>query len=114
MNVKTIVIGLARGTGVEVSPDGKTALYAEENSGEVRSVNLDTGAVAGILSGLDRPCGVVGDWDAMQGFVSERSGEILRATPDGASEVLCVIGGSPGQLSLIKKEATLRMGRCMV
>jgi DNA-binding beta-propeller fold protein YncE len=108
MHINDVVLGLAAGVGIDLSPDGKTAYYVEWSIGELSKVEVGTGAVTTIVPGsghpnpLDLPEDVEVDWDAGQLFVSERTGAVIQIWPGERSQVLVKPGGAPHQLALVK------------
>jgi DNA-binding beta-propeller fold protein YncE len=81
VQITDVVPGLAAGVGIELSPDGKTAYYVEWSIGELSKVQVATGSVTTVLTGLAYPQDVEVDWDAKQVFVSQRTGEVVRVWP---------------------------------
>ena len=43
MQINNVVLGLAAGVGVDLSPDGKIAYYVEWSIGELSKVEVKTG-----------------------------------------------------------------------
>jgi DNA-binding beta-propeller fold protein YncE len=103
MQINDVVLGLAAGVGVELSPDGKTAYYVEWSIGDLCKVEVATGLVTTVLTGLSLPEDVEVDWASQQIFVSERSGDVVQVFPGEKSQTIAKPGGSPQQLALVKK-----------
>jgi sugar lactone lactonase YvrE len=102
MLIADIVQGLAAGVGLDLSPDGKTIYYVEWSLGELSKVDVDTGEVTTLLTGLSYPQDVEVDWDTGRIYVSERTGTIRRVWPGEGSQVIATPGGGPHQLALVK------------
>jgi sugar lactone lactonase YvrE len=102
MQITDVVLGLAAGVGIDLSPDGKTAYYVEWSIGELSRVDVKTGMVTTALTGLDLPEDVEVDWDTGDIFVSQRSGEIVQAAGEKSRPIVNP-GGAPHQLALMKK-----------
>ncbi len=100
MQINDVVIGLAAGVGVDLSPDGDTAYYVEWSVGELSRVDVNTGMVQTVKAGLNRPEDVEVDWDSGEIFVSERTGAVVRIGDRRRSGVLVEPGGAPHQLDL--------------
>jgi sugar lactone lactonase YvrE len=81
MAISDIVLGLAAGVGVRLSPDGKTAYYVEWSIGRLCKVEVQTGMVKTVMTGLSFPEDVLVDWDTNEIFVSERTGSVLQILP---------------------------------
>lgn len=104
MNIGDIVNGLAAGVGIDLSPDGKTAYYVEWSVGQLCAVEVDTGRLAKVLSGLSYPEDVLVDWDTGDIFISERTGEITKTNiTEGGETTVVNPGGAPHQLVLVKE-----------
>jgi len=102
VQINDVVLGLAAGVGIDLSPDGKTAFYVEWSIGELSKVELKTGKVSTALTGLTYPQDVEVDWATGEIFVSQRTGEVLRVSPGEKSQVVARPGGAPHQLALVK------------
>jgi hypothetical protein len=102
MQITDVVLGLAAGVGIDLSPDGKTAYYVEWSLGELSKVETSSRAVETILAGLTFPQDVEVDWDANQIFVSERMGPISQVFPHEGKKKIVDPGGAPHQLALRK------------
>ena len=102
MQITDVVLGLAAGVGIDLSPDGKTAYYVEWSLGELSKVETSSGAVETTLTGLTFPQDVEVDWDANQIFVSERTGPISQVFPHEGKKKIVDPGGAPHQLALRK------------
>jgi hypothetical protein len=102
MQVTGVVAGLAAGVGIDLEPGGKTAYYVEWSIGELSSVDVTTGAVSTVLTGLDFPQDVEVDWDVAQIFVSERTGAVSEVFPHEGTKEIARPGGAPHQLALRK------------
>src|SRR5690242_11458366 len=100
MQITDVVLGLAAGVGIDLSPDRKTVYYVEWSLGELSKVDTSSGAVETTLSGLTFPQDVEVDWDANQIFVSERSGPISHVFPHEGKKEIVNPGGAPQQLAL--------------
>jgi hypothetical protein len=74
MQITDVVLGLAAGVGIDLSPDGNAAYYVEWSIGELSRVETTNGAVETTLTGLTFPQDVEVDWDTRDIFVSERTG----------------------------------------
>lgn len=105
MQIKDVVLGLAAGVGIDLSPDGKKAYYVEWSIGELSRVEVDTGVVMRIAAGLSYPEDVEVDWQAQEIFVSERTGAVVRIWPGEKRSTIARPGGAPQQLALVKKGA---------
>ncbi|MEK7408690.1 MAG: YncE family protein [Acidobacteriota bacterium] len=103
MQIKDVVVGLAAGVGVDLSPDGKTAYYVEWSIGVLSKVDVGTGMVTTVQTGLAYPEDVEVDWGTGEIFVSERTGAVVRIWPGEKTEVIAEPGGAPQQLALVKK-----------
>lgn len=103
MNIGDIVKGLAAGVGIDLSPDGRIALYVEWSVGELCRVETGSGKITRVLSGLKYPEDVVVDWKRNDIFVSERTGEITRISQNQQPKVIRNPGGAPHQLALVKE-----------
>lgn len=102
MQITDVVLGLAAGVGIDLSPDGKTAYYVEWSIGELSKVDVGTGMVTTVLTGLNLPEDVEVDWDTGDIFVSQRSGEVVQVTGEKSGPIVRP-GGAPHQLALVKK-----------
>jgi hypothetical protein len=100
MQINDVVLGLAAGVGIELSPDGKTAYYVEWSVGYLSKVDVATGNVTTIKTGLSFPQDVEADWKANEFFVSERTGAILCVLPSGKTTTVATVKGAPQQLDL--------------
>ncbi|MGB2983734.1 MAG: hypothetical protein WBC63_07745 [Candidatus Bipolaricaulia bacterium] len=103
MQIGDIVLGLATGVGIDLSPDGTTAYYVEWSVGELCRVDTETGNVTTVQTELQHPEDVALDWDTGEIFVSERQGTIRRIRPGETAETLVKVGGAPQQLVLVKE-----------
>lgn len=103
MKIGDIVKGLNAGVGIDLSLDEKTAYYVEWSIGELCKVEVNTGKVTRVISGLKYPEDVEVDWATGDIFVSQRTGEIIRITKDKTSEDIYIPGGAPQQLALVKE-----------
>jgi DNA-binding beta-propeller fold protein YncE len=103
VQVTDVVLGLAAGVGIDLEPGGKTAYYVEWSIGELSKVEIATGAISSVLTGLAFPQDVEVDWDSGQIFVSERTGSISTVFPNEGKKVIATPGGAPHQLDLKKK-----------
>lgn len=103
MQINDVVLGLAAGVGVDLSPDGKIAYYVEWSIGELSKVEVNTGMVTTVMTGLSYPEDVEVDWQTNEIFVSERTGAVIRVWPDKGSETIVKPGGAPHQLDLKRK-----------
>lgn len=83
MQIDDVILGLAAGVGVRLSPDGKTAYYVEWSIGTVSKVEVATGTVTTIMAGLQFPQDVLVDWDGFDGHVrtgiADRTSDFDRA-----------------------------------
>lgn len=103
MQIKDVVLGLAAGVGVDLSPDGKTAYYVEWSAGELSKVDVRTGMVTSVRTGLSYPEDVEVDWATKELFVSERTGAVVKIGPGNRPAVIAEPGGAPQQLALVEK-----------
>ena len=105
MPIGDIVLGLHAGVGIDLSPDGKTAYYVEWSLGELGKVDVGTGNVTTVLTGLSLPQDVEVDWDTGEIFVSVLS-FILLACLAGAAALLtpCVFPMIPITVSFFTKQ----------
>lgn len=101
MKITDIVGGLAAGVGIDLSPDEKTAYYVEWSIGELSKVEIQTGKVSLVQSGLQFPEDVEVDWKTQEIFVSERTGEIIQVYPGKRTKKIATPGGAPSQLALV-------------
>ncbi len=97
------MLGLAAGVGVDLSPDGKIAYYVEWSIGELSKVEVKTGMVTTVKTGLSYPEDVEVDWQTKDIFVSERTGALIRIWSGEKSETIVKPGGAPQQLDLKRK-----------
>jgi DNA-binding beta-propeller fold protein YncE len=102
MQINDVVLGLAAGVGVDLSPDGKIAYYVEWSIGELSKVEVKTGKVTTVKTGLSYPEDVEVDWKTGEIFVSERTGAVIRVGPGEKTETIVKPGGAPQQLDLKK------------
>jgi hypothetical protein len=102
MPITDVVLGLAAGVGIDLAPDGKTAYYVEWSIGELSQVEISSGKVFTVRTGLSLPQDVEVDWDTNEIFISERTGDIKKLGAEGQPEVIVKSLGAPHQLSLIK------------
>jgi len=102
VQINDVVLGLAAGVGIDLSPDGKTAYYVEWSIGELSKVEVATGMVTTVKTGLAYPEDVEVDWATGQIFVSERTGAVVRIVPGKDSQKIVQPGGAPQQLDLKK------------
>ena len=103
MQISDVVLGLAAGVGVDLSPDGKTAYYVEWSIGELSKVEVKTGMVTTVKTGLSYPQDVEVDWQTGEIFISERTGKVIHIVGGEKSGTLVTPGGAPHQLDLKKK-----------
>ena len=103
MKITDIVLGLAAGVGVRLSPDGKTAYYVEWSLGRVCRVEVKTGMVTNVMTGLTLPEDVLVDWDTNEIFVSERTGSIVQVLEKEGKRNIADPGSAPHQLALVKQ-----------
>jgi DNA-binding beta-propeller fold protein YncE len=75
----------------------------EWSVGELSKVEVATGMVTTVKSGLRFPEDVEVDWQTKEVFASERAGTILRILPGEKSETIAEAGGAPQQLDLKRK-----------
>ena len=106
MQINDVVLGLAAGVGVDLSPDGKTAYYVEWSIAELCKVEVATGKVTTVMTGLHYPEDVEVDWQTNQIFVSERTGAVLRVWPGEKTQTIAKPGGAPQQLDLKRRGST--------
>jgi len=88
MQINNVVLGLAAGVGVDLSPDGKIAYYVEWSIGELCKVEVATGKVTTVMTGLHYPEDVEVDWQTKDIFVSERTGALIRIWSGEKSETI--------------------------
>ena len=62
--------GIAGGAGIALSPDGKTIYYVERAVGELAKLNLQTGVVSTVRSGINSPNDVAAYWTTGDAFLS--------------------------------------------
>ena len=103
MLINDVVLGLAAGVGIDLSPDGKTAYYVEWSAGELSKVEVDTGMVTSIKMGLAFPEAGEVDWATGEIFISERTGAVVRIVAGDKSDIIAAPGGAPQQLALVQK-----------
>lgn len=103
MQITDVVLGLAAGVGIDLSPDGKTAYYVEWSIGELSKVDVATGNVTMVLKGLAFPEDVEVDWDTGDIYVSERTGAVVQVFPNEGKSQVTTPGGAPHQLGLVKE-----------
>jgi hypothetical protein len=103
MQINDVVLGLAAGVGVDLSPDGKTAYYVEWSIGQLCKVDVLTGMVTTVMAGLTYPQDVEVDWVTGDIFVSERTGAVVQVSPQERAVPLVKPGGAPHQLALVKE-----------
>jgi DNA-binding beta-propeller fold protein YncE len=103
VQVTDVVLGLAAGVGIELEPGGKSAYYVEWSIGELSKLDVATGVVSSVLTGLAFPQDVEVDWDSGQIFVSERTGAVGTVFPNEGMKTIGAPGGAPQQLDLKKK-----------
>lgn len=102
MQINDVVLGLAAGVGIDLSPDGKTAYYVEWALGELSKVDTATGMVTSIRKGLALPQDVEVDWATGDIYISERTGAIIKIVANEKVEEITKPGGAPHQLDLKK------------
>jgi DNA-binding beta-propeller fold protein YncE len=100
--ISDVVLGLAAGVGVRLSPDGTTAYYVEWSIGRLSRAEVATGLVTTVQERLTFPQDVLVDWDTGEIFVSQRTGAILHVIPGQDARVVAEPGGAPHQLALAK------------
>lgn len=105
MLINDVVLGIAAGVGVRLSPDGKTAYYVEWSTGTVSKVEVATAMVTTIMTGLQFPQDVLVDWDDGSMFVSERTGAITQIFGGRERREVAKPGHAPHQLALYKNPA---------
>ena len=103
MQITDVVLGLAAGVGIDLSSDGKTAYYVEWSIGELAKVEVATGLVKTVKTGLTYPQDVEVDWATGEIFVSERTGAVVQAGPGERTAKIVEPGGAPHQLALVKE-----------
>ncbi len=103
MQINDIVLGLAAGVGVRLSPDGKTAYYVEWSIGRLCKVEVQTGMVTTVMAGLEYPEDVLVDWDTNEIFISERTGSIVQIFGKEGKRDIAEPGYAPHQLALVKQ-----------
>ncbi|RPJ56474.1 MAG: YncE family protein [Acidobacteria bacterium] len=103
MQISDIVLGLAAGVGVRLSPDGKTAYYVEWSIGTLCKVEVQTGMVTTVMTGLEYPEDVLVDWDTNEIFVSERTGSVVQVFEREGKRDIAEPGYAPHQLALVKQ-----------
>jgi hypothetical protein len=102
MQITDIVLGLAAGVGVRLSPDGKIAYYVEWSIGRLCRVDVQTGMVTTVMTGLEFPEDVLVDWDTNEIFISERTGSIVQIFGKEGKRDVAEPGYAPHQLALVK------------
>lgn len=100
--ITDVVLGLAAGVGIDLSPDGKRAYFVEWSIGELSLVEVASGLVSTIRTGLSFPQDVEVDWDTGAIYISERTGNIIQIGAEGQPRVIASPGGAPHQLALVK------------
>jgi YVTN family beta-propeller protein len=98
--ITDIVGGLGAGVGVDLAPDGTIAYVVEWSNGELIRVDIRTGEVETVLTGLSFPQDVIRHWDTGRMFVSERTGTIRQVFGPNESTTIDRSGGAPHQLAL--------------
>ena len=109
MHINDVVLGLGAGVGIDLSPDGKTAYFVEWSNGALSKVQVETGMVTSVRSGLSYPEDVEVDWHSGEVFVSERTGSVIRVGPGKESKTVAEPGGAPQQLDLKKGHGGRRL-----
>src|SRR4029453_5528651 len=99
MKITDIVLGLAAGVGARLSPDGKTAYYVEWSIGRLCKVEVQTGMVTTVMTGLEFPEDVLVDWSAGDIFISERTGSIVQVFGKDGKRDVSEPGYAPHQLA---------------
>src|SRR4029079_8594422 len=105
MVISEVVPGLAAGVGVRLSPDGKTAYYVEWSIGRLCRVEVQTGTVTTVMTGLEYPEDVVVDWTTNEIFVAERTGSIVKVFGLKGKRDVAEPGYAPHQLALVQQGA---------
>lgn len=103
MKITDIVPGLAAGVGVRLSPNGKTGYYVEWSIGRLCKVEVQTGVVTTVMTGLQYPEDVLVDWDTNDIFISERTGSIVQIFGKEGKRDVAEPGYAPHQLALVKQ-----------
>jgi DNA-binding beta-propeller fold protein YncE len=103
MKITDIVLGLAAGVGIRLSPDGKIAYYVEWSIGRLCKVEVQTGMVTTVITDLESPEDVLVDWDTNDIFVSERTGSIVQVFEMEGKQSVAKPGHAPHQLALVKQ-----------
>lgn len=103
MQINDVVLGLAAGVGVRLSPDGKVAYYVEWSIGTLSRVEVATRMVTTVMTGLQFPQDVLVDWDDGSIFVSQRTGALTQIFGGGERRDIAKPGYAPHQLALFKK-----------
>ena len=103
MHIEDIVPGLAAGVGIDLSPDGKTAYYVEWSIGQLSKVDVWTGMVTTVMTGLALPQDVEVDWSTGEIFVSQRTGSVVQVWPGERARTIATPGGAPHQLALVRQ-----------
>lgn len=106
MQISDVVPGLAAGIGLDLSPDEKTVYYVEWSIGELCKIEVATGMVTTVKTGLSYPEDVEVDWQTNEIFVSERTGKVIRIAGGKRAEALVEPGGAPQQLDLKRAGST--------
>ncbi|GIF25824.1 DNA-binding beta-propeller fold protein YncE [Actinoplanes tereljensis] len=101
--ITDVVGGLGAGVGVDLAPDGSIAYVVEWSNGELIRVEIRTGEVETVLTGLSFPQDVIRHWDSGRMFVSERTGSIREVFGPNESTTIDNSGGAPHQLALSPK-----------
>ena len=109
MKITDIVLGLAAGVGVRLSPDGKTAYYVEWSIGRLCKVDVQTGMVTTVMTGLEFPEDVLVDWDTNEIFISERTGSIVQVFGNQGKRDVAEPGYAPHQLAIVKHVSNRHM-----
>jgi hypothetical protein len=99
MQIDQVVPGLAAGVGVRLSPNGKTAYYVEWSIGRLDKVEVATGMVTTVETGLNLPEDVLVDWPTGEIFISERTGDIVHIAGRKTSRIR-TSGDAPHQMAL--------------
>ena len=103
MPINDIVLGLAAGVGVRLSPDGKTAYYVEWSIGRLSRVDVQTGMITTVMTGLEFPEDVLVDWTTNEIFISERTGSVVQIFGKEGKRDISEPGYAPHQLALVKQ-----------
>jgi hypothetical protein len=101
-----VAAGLGSPHGIVVADDGETAFVADFAGGRVVAVSLVDGTVAVLVSGLDRPVGIV-QAPAGELLVTEQgAGSVTRIETDGSRTVIAAGLTSPFLLSWADEDRT--------